>query len=127
MDINEVDVSLECMAMAMYAEANTESARADIAHLILNRVRDGRFGQDVCHVVYRINKNGNYEFEGVKNVLEGYYPYPDKKTRLNVKLIAWRVYFKEHRDTTHGSLYFFDDRVVKNVQCKKLNKNLCFY
>ena len=128
-NIHQVDLSLECMSLAMYAETQTISTQAkeDLAHLILNRHRDGRFGKDICEVVYQSDKNGFYQFEGIKYILDGSHHYPDRKTLLSLKKIAWRVYFNHSVDHTRGSLYFFDDRITKKVKCKVKRDNLCFY
>jgi spore germination cell wall hydrolase CwlJ-like protein len=48
---------LECMAMNIYREAGHEpfEGKVAVAQVTMNRVNDGRFGQDVCGVVYQKN------------------------------------------------------------------------
>lgn len=54
---NNVDRTLDCLAMNIYKEAGNESfeGRVAVAQVTLNRVDDGRFGKDVCGVVYQKN------------------------------------------------------------------------
>ena len=46
---------LECMAMNIYREAGHESfeGKVAVAQVTMNRVKDGRFGDDVCGVIYK--------------------------------------------------------------------------
>ena len=48
---------LECLAMNIYREAGHESfeGKVAVAQVTMNRVKDGRFGKDVCGVVYQKN------------------------------------------------------------------------
>lgn len=48
---------LECMAMNIYREAGYEpfEGKVAVAQVTMNRVADGRFGKDVCGVVYQKN------------------------------------------------------------------------
>lgn len=48
---------LECLAKNIYNEAATEpfEGKVAVAQVTLNRVEDGRFGKDVCGVVYQRN------------------------------------------------------------------------
>ena len=52
---------LDCLARNIYNEAATEpfEGKVAVAQVTLNRVEDGRFGKDVCGVVYQ--KNVIYE------------------------------------------------------------------
>ena len=46
---------LECLALNVYREAGYEpfEGKVAVAQVTLNRVKDGRFGDDVCGVVYK--------------------------------------------------------------------------
>lgn len=46
---------LDCMAMNIYREAGYESfeGKVAVAQVTMNRVKDGRFGDDVCGVIYK--------------------------------------------------------------------------
>jgi spore germination cell wall hydrolase CwlJ-like protein len=48
---------LECMAMNIYREAGHEpfEGKVAVAQVTMNRVKDGRFGDDVCGVIYKKN------------------------------------------------------------------------
>jgi spore germination cell wall hydrolase CwlJ-like protein len=48
---------LECMAMNIYREAGYEpfEGKVAVAQVTMNRVKDGRFGEDVCGVIYKKN------------------------------------------------------------------------
>lgn len=56
-DIKNVDRTLECLALNIYREAGNEpfEGKVAVAQVTLNRVDDGRFGKDVCGVVYQKN------------------------------------------------------------------------
>lgn len=69
---------LECLARNIYWEAASEpfEGKVGVAQVTLNRVEDGRFGRDVCGVVYA--KNVVYE----KVVCQfSWYCEPHHKTR----------------------------------------------
>ena len=48
---------LECLAMNIYREAGHENfeGKVAVAQVTMNRVKDGRFGDDVCGVIYKKN------------------------------------------------------------------------
>jgi spore germination cell wall hydrolase CwlJ-like protein len=48
---------LECLAINIYREAGYENfeGKVAVAQVTMNRVKDGRFGKDVCGVVYQKN------------------------------------------------------------------------
>lgn len=48
---------LDCMAMNIYREAGHEpfEGKVAVAQVTMNRVKDGRFGDDVCGVIYKKN------------------------------------------------------------------------
>jgi len=48
---------LDCMAMNIYREAGYEpfEGKVAVAQVTMNRVKDGRFGDDVCGVIYKKN------------------------------------------------------------------------
>lgn len=48
---------LDCLAMNIYREAGYEpfEGKVAVAQVTMNRVADGRFGKDVCGVVYQKN------------------------------------------------------------------------
>jgi spore germination cell wall hydrolase CwlJ-like protein len=123
-DIEHANASLNCMALAIYAEAHTESidAKRAIAQVIINRFRDGHFGKDICDVVYQ-----HGQFQGVYDVAEGRHKYPTKQDFLKTKLIALDVYFhKVPVQIGNDVLYFYDDSIYKH-KCKTKIGSMCFY
>jgi spore germination cell wall hydrolase CwlJ-like protein len=48
---------LDCLAINIYREAGYEpfEGKVAVAQVTMNRVKDGRFGKDVCGVVYQKN------------------------------------------------------------------------
>ncbi len=48
---------LECLAINIYREAGHENfeGKVAVAQVTMNRVKDGRFGDDVCGVIYKKN------------------------------------------------------------------------
>jgi spore germination cell wall hydrolase CwlJ-like protein len=55
--VNDRTKQLECLARNIYWEAASEpfEGKVGVAQVTLNRVEDGRFGKDVCGVVYQKN------------------------------------------------------------------------
>jgi hypothetical protein len=123
-DIEHVNASLNCMALAIYSEAHTESidAKRSIAQVIMNRFRNGKFGKDICDVVYQRG-----QFQGVYDVAEGRHKYPTEQDFLKSKLIALDVYFhKVSVPIDNDVLYFYDDSIYKH-KCKTKIDSICFY
>ena len=124
LNVEQTNMSLNCMALAMYSEAHTESidAKRAVAQVILNRFRDGHFGKDICDVVYQ-----NNQFQGVYDIATGKHVYPTKQDFLKTKLIALDVYFHKVKVPIDNSiLYFYDDTIYKH-KCKVKLGSLCFY
>jgi spore germination cell wall hydrolase CwlJ-like protein len=57
MSIKTREQQLECLAINIYREAGHEpfEGKVAVAQVTMNRVVDGRFGKDVCGVVYQKN------------------------------------------------------------------------
>lgn len=55
--IKTIEKQLDCLAINIYREAGHEpfEGKVGVAQVTMNRVKDGRFGQDVCGVVYQKN------------------------------------------------------------------------
>jgi spore germination cell wall hydrolase CwlJ-like protein len=53
--IKTVEKQLDCLAINVYREAGYEpfEGKVGVAQVTMNRVKDGRFGNDVCGVVYQ--------------------------------------------------------------------------
>jgi len=123
-DIEHANASLNCMALAIYAEAHTQSidTKRAVAQVIMNRFRDGHFGKDICEVVYQ-----HGQFQGVYDVAEGRHVYPSEQDFLKTKLIALDIYFhKVKAPISNDVLYFYDDSIYKR-KCKIKINSICFY
>ena len=55
--IKTIEKQLDCLAINIYREAGYEpfEGKVGVAQVTMNRVKDGRFGKDVCGVVYQKN------------------------------------------------------------------------
>jgi spore germination cell wall hydrolase CwlJ-like protein len=111
MSINEQFKQLDCLAKNIYWEAATEpfEGKVAVAQVTLNRVEDGRFGKDVCGVVYQ--KNIIYEkiicqFSWVCENTHKIKPvYP--KYFAESEEVAKKVYFEKFRlPSLNDALYY---------------------
>jgi hypothetical protein len=129
-DIEQANADLNCMAMAIYAEAHTQSVEAKhgVAQVILNRFRNGRYGDSICEVVL---KKG--QFHGVWDIMTGKHEYPTQEDLLKEKLIAHEVYFRKVPNLIGNTTYYFHDDSIKKphtwgIKTKKTKlDNLLFY
>ena len=111
LDLEATNAALNCMALAIYAEAHTQSieARQAVAQVILNRLRSGRYGDTVCDIVY-----ARGQFHGVWDVAEGRHQWPTEEDLLKEKLVAHSVYFhKVPNQIGNTTYYFHDDSIGK--------------
>jgi spore germination cell wall hydrolase CwlJ-like protein len=55
--IKTIEKQLDCLAINVYREAGHEpfEGKVGVAQVTMNRVKDGRFGKDVCGVVFQKN------------------------------------------------------------------------
>ena len=105
MDINQLELDVNCYAQAVYHEVNTQSLeeKVGVINVIRNRVKSNRWGRDVCDVVYA---NGQFS---VKE--ENHYPV-DSKTYLQTKLLVLdTIVFNKHTNPVANALYFHDDSI----------------
>lgn len=129
-DIEQANASLNCMALAIYAEAHTQSieAKQAVAQVILNRLRNGKFGEDICSIVY-----SRGQFHGVWDVAEGRHQWPTEEDLLKEKLVAHSVYFHKVPNLIGNTTYYFhDDSIARpftwSGKSKKVKiDNLIFY
>ena len=110
MDIEQANADLNCMAMAIYAEAHTQSVEAKhgVAQVILNRFRNGHYGNSICEVIL---KKG--QFHGVWDIMTGKHEYPSLEDLLKEKLIAHSVYFRKVANQIGNTTYYFHDDSIK--------------
>ena len=101
----EVRQEISCLSRAIYWEARGESERGmrAVAHVVMNRVEDGRWGRSVCAVVFH-QRRGRCQFSWactrVRNVTPSNSPQ-----WLMAQRMARSVYY-EQPDITNGALYF---------------------
>jgi spore germination cell wall hydrolase CwlJ-like protein len=105
MDINQLEMNVNCYAQAVYHEVNTQSLeeKVGVINVIRNRVKSNRWGRDVCDVVYA---NGQFSVKG-----ENHHPV-DNKTYLQTKLLVLdTIVFNKHTNPVANALYFHDDSI----------------
>ena len=90
---------VECLSVMAYHEAKGESKQGILAvmHTTLNRVRDSRFPNSVCSVVYQ---KGQYSWSKHNPKIRDY------ETFNKIKSFAYDVVKGKYNDNTEGSLYF---------------------
>ena len=106
MDIQSLELDIACYATAVYHEVNTRTLeeKVGVINVIRNRVRDGRWGRNVCSVVY-----AHGQFIGVTDE-----SHPEVNTRayLEAKLLVIdTIVYNKHPNVVANSLYFHDDSI----------------
>lgn len=96
-DINRQDIY--CLSHAVYHEAGAEPIEGQIAvaHVVLNRVRDSRYPDSVCEVVYQ-----PYQFTGLyrQNFKFGWY----QESAVEAALMAYTGLVE---DPTGGAINYY--------------------
>tara|TARA_B100001057_G_scaffold469831_1_gene530544 strand:+ start:3340 stop:3861 length:522 start_codon:yes stop_codon:yes gene_type:complete len=116
------DTERFCMAQNIYFEAANQSfaGKLAVAHVVINRVEDLQFPNDVCGVIYqaktRINWKGNEV--PIKNqcqfswYCDGLSDEPvDSVTWIKSLYIADKVLTGEYKDIVEGSLWYHADYI----------------
>jgi spore germination cell wall hydrolase CwlJ-like protein len=106
MDINKLEMNVNCYAQAVYHEVNTRTLeeKVGVINVIRNRLRSGRWGRDVCSVVY-----AHGQFIGVTDER-----HPEVNTRayLEAKLLVIdTIVYHKHSNPVADALYFHDDSI----------------
>jgi len=106
MDIQSLELDVACYATAVYHEVNTRTLEEKIGviNVIRNRVRDGRWGRNVCAVVY-----ARGQFIGVTDER-----HPEVNTRayLETKLLVIdTIVHNKYANPVANALYFHDDSI----------------
>jgi spore germination cell wall hydrolase CwlJ-like protein len=106
MDIQSLELDVACYATAVYHEVNTRSLeeKVGVINVIRNRVRDGRWGRNVCSVVY-----AHGQFIGVTDE-----SHPEVNTRayLEAKLLVIdTIVHNKYANPVANALYFHDDSI----------------
>ena len=106
MDIHALELDVACYATAVYHEVNTRSLeeKVGVINVIRNRLNSGRWGRDVCSVVY-----SSGQFIGVTD--ERHLP-TNEKAYLETKLLVLdTIVFNKHANVVANALYFHDDSI----------------
>jgi spore germination cell wall hydrolase CwlJ-like protein len=105
MDIQSLELSISCYAQGVYHEGSHNiQERIGIINVIRNRVRDGRWGRDVCSVVY-----ASGQFIGVTD--ESHLPVNEKAYLETKLLVIDTIVFNKHTNPVADALYFHDDSI----------------
>lgn len=106
MDINALELDVSCYAQAVYGEVNNRSLeeKVGVINVIRNRLRSGRWGRDVCSVVY-----SSGQFIGVTD--KRHLP-TNEKAYLETKLLVLdTIVFNKYPNVVANALYFHDDSI----------------
>ena len=104
MDIQSLEMDIVCYASAAYHEGSTKYERIAIINTIRNRLNSGRWGRNVCSVVY-----ARGQFIGVTDA-----SHPEVNTRayLETKLLVLdTLMFHKYANPVADALYFHDDSI----------------
>jgi len=106
MDMNELEMNINCYAQAVYHEVNTRTLeeKVGVINVIRNRLRSGRWGRDVCSVIY-----ASGQFIGVTN--ESHIPVNERAYLETKLLVINTVVFNKHTNPVADALYFHDDSI----------------
>ena len=106
MDINQLEMNVNCYAQAVYHEVNTRTLeeKVGVINVIRNRLYSGRWGRDVCSVVY-----ARGQFIGVTD--ESHLKV-NARAYLETKLLVLdTVVFNKYANPVGTSLHFHDDSI----------------
>jgi spore germination cell wall hydrolase CwlJ-like protein len=105
MDMHHLELDVACYAQGVYHEGSHNiQERIGIINVIRNRVRDGRWGNDVCSVVY-----ASGQFIGVTD--ESHLPVNERAYLETKLLVIDTVVFNKHPNEVADALYFHDDSI----------------
>ena len=106
MDIQSLELDVACYATAVYHEVNTRTLeeKVGVINVIRNRVRDGRWGNSVCSVVY-----ASGQLIGVTD--ESHLPVNERAYLETKLLVIDTIVHRKHANPVANSLYFHDDSI----------------
>jgi len=110
MDMSNLELAISCYAQGVYHEGSHNiQERIGIINVIRNRVRDGRWGRDVCSVVYASGQFIGVTDESHRKV--------DERAYLETKLLVIdTIIFNKHTNPVADALYFHDDSITPKAQ-----------
>jgi N-acetylmuramoyl-L-alanine amidase len=105
--IKENSKEINCIALAVYKEALNQGKRGQVAvaHVIMNRMKSGKFPSTACGVVYQPHQ---FSFiHGRKSV-----PLPANADKNGILTLTRAVYHGEISDPTSGATYFYNPAIA---------------
>lgn len=127
MTADQVEKSLDCLAINIYREAANEpfEGKVAVAQVTINRVNSNKFPKDICSVVYQKTRF-------TERVICQFSWYCDSKHRnrpINEELyeesykVAKMVFLENFRlESLNNALYYHADYVSPNWKLKKIAK-----
>ena len=106
MDIHNLELDIGCYAAAVYHESNTQSLqeKLGVLNVVRNRLKSGRWGNNVCSVVY-----SSGQFIGVTDPT---HDDVDTKAFLETELLVLdTIVFHKYANPVADALYFHDDSI----------------
>ena len=102
---------LKCLSTVIYHEANGEpiAGMRAVAHVVLNRVKSGKFPNNICAVVYQ-----GCQFSWVCNI-----PKDQHRTNALAKSIAFQELTSPTKDNTNSAMFFHSKQVDPGWSRKK--------
>jgi spore germination cell wall hydrolase CwlJ-like protein len=105
MDMHHLELDVACYAQGVYHEGSHNiQERIGIINVIRNRVRDGRWGNDVCSVVY-----ASGQFIGVTD--ESHLPVNERAYLETKLLVIDTIVHNKYANPVANALYFHDDSI----------------
>ena len=106
MDMHHLELDIGCYAAAVYHESNTQSLqeKLGVLNVVRNRLKSGRWGNNVCSVVY-----SSGQFIGVTDPT---HDDVDTKAFLETELLVLdTIVFHKYANPVADALYFHDDSI----------------
>lgn len=112
-------IQIECLQEALYFESRSESLAGQLAVglVVMNRVRDKRWPNNVCDVVHQ-KWQFSYYSDGKPEV------YNDKKAKELAWIRAEQVFFGTIIDFTESSLYYHALSVQPDWDYSKIERTM---
>ena len=109
MDIQSLEMDIVCYASAAYHEGSNKYERIAIINVIRNRLNSGRWGRNVCSVVY-----AHGQFIGVTDPT---HEPVNEKTYLETKLLVIdTIIFHKYANPIADAIYFHDDSLPSKAK-----------
>ena len=108
------EAEIQCLALAIYFEARGEAleGRHAVGHVVLNRVSDRKFPNDICSVIRQGGEYPRYRCQ-FSFWCDGRSDDPkDAKAWSKSRIISERIYWGFIADPTDGALWYHADYVA---------------